>query len=221
MYRLPDVIELGPVPLTTAILMAAAGAAAFLWWLTRKARLLGLDGDLTGDIASGTIIAGLAGVKVLDVLLSPAVHLQSPGLLLVLPTGLRAWAGALLGAAVCLAWYRLRRSADLPALADLAAVPALASLGLVMLGRPWPHAPAVAAALLVAAGALHRLRDGASFTGHLGLGALVLGSLAFVLTDFFGPGGPRLLGFSLIQAGAALVGTLAYTAARLLAGDEA
>lgn len=219
MYRLPDVIELGPLPLATGILMAAVGAALFLWWLTRKARRLGMDGDLAGDLASGTILAGLAGVKIFDVVLSPGVHLQSPGLLLVLPTGLRAWTGALLGAAACLAYYRLRKGADLPAYADVAAVPLLGSLAVVMLGRPWPHAPAVAAALLLAAGALHRLREHAAFTGHLALGAVVLGALAFVVTDFFAQGGPRVLGFSIVQMGAALLGTAAYVASRRIGGE--
>jgi hypothetical protein len=214
---LPDVILLGPFPLVTRMATAIAGAALFLFWVTRRARRAGLDAGLAGDILSGAMLAAVLGAKGLDVLLSLPSHLETPALLLVLPTGGRAATGALLGAAGYLAWQYRRRRAPLPLLADQSAVPALAGLAVAAAGRPVPHALAGGLALLLATVLLHRLSRWALFPGHLGLAAVVFGAAALAVSDIFGPGMGRVFGLSALQVLSLAAGATAWLAARRLA----
>lgn len=216
MYRLPDVIMLGPFPVNTELLLLLLGAGVLLWLVPRRAKAAGFDPALAGDVASNAVIAAFGGAKGLDVLLNPLSHLNSPGLLIVVPRGWVAVLGALLGIGATLWWYRRRHGVALVALADLSAASALAGLAVAAAGRPVPHATVMALLLGLAALTAHLSLRLAAFAGQGALAAVVLGSFALVMADQFGPPGQMLLGMPVTQALSALVGTVAYAVSRHL-----
>lgn len=85
MYRLPDVIQVGPFPLNASLLTLILGGALFHWWLVRKAARAGQDAGLVGDISGSAMLYALMGAKGLELLFGFSSYLAAPALLIAFP----------------------------------------------------------------------------------------------------------------------------------------
>lgn len=217
MYKLPDVIQVGPFPLTTALLMFVLGLYLFYWWTSRRATGAGLDGELVSETLSAVILYALAGAKLGEVITAPTTYLSNPGILLLVPQGWPAWLGGAAGAALSVLWFRRRHPLPpLALLADVAAPPAVAAAGVVLMGRPGPYALIEGALVLAATSLILFAARHVRFRGHLALTAVVVTCGLIVLIDFLTPGPTRFLGFSVNQLAATLVAGGALLLARRL-----
>lgn len=211
---LPDAIAVGPVvaPLRLLTLLAASLLAYHL--AARRAVASGLDAAWADRLLFRVLAGAWLGAKAAEVVRSPTSFLASPRLLVSPPVGMAALAGAVAGAALLALPVLRGRRAQLPALLDAAAVPALLGCAVAGLGVGDGRALPLAGAFALAALVLWRLERQAAFPGHRFLGALVLGALAFVFGDLFRPAVGGYGGVSAEQAVALAAGAGAYAAAR-------
>lgn len=144
----PVLFSIGPLTLHTYGLMLALGAALGLWLLSRLARRAGLDPEKISSLALWLLLSGIAGARLLFVLLEPAQFRAQPWrVLFVWEGGLVFYGG--LAAALAVGLWLLRRW-RLPALTVMDCVAPALALGQAVgrlgcfaagccYGLPWPE----------------------------------------------------------------------------------
>ncbi len=128
----PVAFQIGPLAVRWYGIFMALSFLFAVWYLSREARKKGFEEDFLLNLSLVTIVAGVAGARLMFVLVNyPEWFTQNPVQVLKIYQGGLAWHGGLLGGAVAGWWYCRRRRASFAALADLA-VPGLA-LGYIMI----------------------------------------------------------------------------------------
>jgi hypothetical protein len=213
MHFLPEVIQLGQIPLAVGVLTGLLGALLAYWLAGRLGKPLGVTGAAQ-DLVLNLAIGGFLGAKLVYILLDPMAYLKHPLNLLLFPYGPLALPAAILGGLAGAAWG-LRRQQGALAVLD-AAVPALI-LGLAAASLGWKgpgHQAFFPLLLLAGAGALILVRISLR-PGQRAAAAAVMAACALVIADLFRPGiWPS--GISPLQWATATAGTLAFLGYRLL-----
>lgn len=213
MWKLPDALQLGPLPVPTAGLVLLLGCYVWYALAGRLARRWDLDPALVEDFLYRLLIGGLIGAKLLEVARSPGLVLANPISVLTFPRGSGALLGAVLGGGLWALPILLRHRRNLHRLLDGLAVPLSVGLAVMGVGLPDGRAIPVAIGFAAVALALWFLRDRTRFPGHLTLGFLVHGALVVVSADFFRYVPVVTAGLSTLQLWAAAVAAAAYGAA--------
>lgn len=188
MSFLPDVILLGQFPLTVLVLTGAAGgllAHLLAGWLSSRAAT---PAEPAQDVIVNAVIGGIAGAKLLYVLVDLPGYLANPAALLVFPFGPLALPAGVVGAAAGVAWGLRRQEGRLSVL-DRAAAPLLIGLAVAVAGWHGPGSWAFAPALLVAGGVALWLSLKGGSPGVSAAQSVVLGALALVVADLARPAG--------------------------------
>lgn len=116
----PVLLRTGLFVLRPSAVVLLAGLALGVWLSVRAARRLGLSTREALDLASWTLLGGLAGARLFDLVEHLERYLTHPGELLDPATGLSFW-GGLAGGWVAFARVARRRGWSLARLADGAA----------------------------------------------------------------------------------------------------
>jgi len=121
-HTLPLVGEVHPFLPTYGVLFALAVLVAW-WWYLRRARTLGLPEEALFNQVFYALLAGIAGAKLLLVLVDWRYYLAHPAAVLGTLRSAGVLIGGVVAGALSFAWYARRHGLPLFALGDAIAAP--------------------------------------------------------------------------------------------------
>lgn len=233
----PVLLKLGPFTVYSYGLMVALGFALATFLACRRARLFGLDKDRVIDLAVFVLLGGIAGARVLYVLLNLSYYRVNMFEALDLTKGGLVWYGGFLSALLVLVWYIKANRIKFWTVVDLLApyialgeafgrigcflngccygfeVPPGSPLGIVFPGESAARYPTQiysAIVLLLIFVILRLWQDRRHFAGEIFLGYCILYSAKRFSIEFLRGDNPRIiLGLTISQVISVVVFALA------------
>jgi prolipoprotein diacylglyceryltransferase len=141
----PVLLELGPIPLHTYGVMIALGFMAALSLAQRRARQVGVDDQLVGDVGFWLLVWGLVGARVLFIIVNIDAYAGDPAKFFRIWEGGLVFYGGFLGALGYFVWTVRKNQLNAWQLGDII-IPSLAighafgRIGCVAAGCCWGRA---------------------------------------------------------------------------------